>query len=153
MIHKVYLGLGSNLGDREDMLNRAIQLLDSHKFIDVEKRSVFIESEPSGTGPQPKYLNGVCRITTILSPEELLYETQMIEKVLGRTTKSDYAPRPIDIDILLYDDVVMVTDQLIIPHPLMHERHFVLKPLSDMDPHVEHPILNQSIQSLYTHVI
>jgi dihydroneopterin aldolase / 2-amino-4-hydroxy-6-hydroxymethyldihydropteridine diphosphokinase len=152
VIHKVYLGLGSNLGDKEDMLNRAIHLLDSNRYIDVKKTSVFITSKAKGTGPQPDYLNGACVIETILTPEELLHETKMIEQLLGRTTKSDYAPRLIDIDILVFDDLVYSTDDLIIPHPLMHERDFVLKPLSDLEPNLLHPILNESILSLYSDV-
>jgi len=152
MIHLVYLGLGSNLGNREDLLNRAIRLLDINRYIDVKKTSSFIESIPKGTGDQPLYLNGACMIETILTPEELLYETQMIEKVLGRHSKGDYAPRLIDIDILIYDDLVYATDELIIPHPLMHERCFVLKPLSDISPLLQHPILNESVLTLYSNV-
>jgi 2-amino-4-hydroxy-6-hydroxymethyldihydropteridine diphosphokinase len=152
-MHKVYLGLGSNLGDKEDMLKRAIHLLDSNKYIDVKKTSVFISSKHQGTTDQhPDYLNGACVIETILTPEELLRETKVIEQVLGRQSKNDYAPRLIDIDILIYDDLVYSSDELIIPHPLMHERDFVLKPLSDLDPDLLHPILNESVESLYSHV-
>jgi dihydroneopterin aldolase / 2-amino-4-hydroxy-6-hydroxymethyldihydropteridine diphosphokinase len=150
LIHKVYLGLGSNLGDKEDMLKRAIHLLDSNRYIDIKKTSVFITSKAKGTGPQPDYLNGACVIDTILTPEELLHETKMIEQLLGRQTKNDYAPRPIDIDILIYDELVYTTDELIIPHPLMHEREFVLKPLSDIAPDLLHPILNESMLTLYS---
>ena len=144
----VYLGLGSNVGDRISNLNKGIELLAMSFGINVLEVSEFVNSKPISNVQQADYLNGVLYISTSLGPFELLEITQAIEKKCGRLTKSDHQPRPLDLDILLYGSTIISESELTIPHPLMHERHFVLKPFSDIASDVEHPVLNQSISHL-----
>ncbi len=127
----VYLGLGSNLGDRLENIQNAIHLVS--KRISVEKISTIIETDPIGGPPQGKYLNAVLKARTGLSAYKLLKITQGIENVFGRVRTIKNAPRTIDIDILLYDDVHINDEDLIIPHPRMLERTFVMKPLEEID--------------------
>jgi len=129
----VYLGLGSNLGDREQYINAAITALN-HAGISVIKTSTFIETEPQGGPPQGKYLNAVCEARTDLTPNELLHEVKFIEEKLGRKKNVVNGPREIDIDILLYDQLRLISPQLTIPHPRMKERAFVLEPLKEIAP-------------------
>ena len=129
----VYIGLGSNLGDREKNIKTAIRLLQSQHFV-VDKISTLIETEPVGFLDQEKFLNAVLKGTTPLSPVDLLWHTQSIEKKLGRMRTIPNGPRTIDIDILLYDHEQISTPQLTIPHPRMWERDFVLGPLKEIEP-------------------
>lgn len=132
--HIAYLSLGSNLGDRHATMQSAILLLDSQAG-SVDRVSSAIETEPWGFESANKFLNMCVRITTTLSPEQLLATTKDIELQLGRTTKSvngQYHDRPIDIDILTYDDLHINTPSLILPHPHMHERDFVMIPLREI---------------------
>ena len=132
--HIAYLSLGSNLGDRHATMQSAILLLDSQAG-SVDRVSSAIETEPWGFKSANKFLNMCVRITTTLSPEQLLATTKDIELQLGRTTKSvngQYHDRPIDIDILTYDDLHINTPSLTLPHPHMHERDFVMRPLSEI---------------------
>ena len=129
----VYLALGSNMGDRPANIQKAIELLNSSK-ITVKKISSIIETEPAGGPPQDKYLNGVIEVTTTLTPFELLKTAQSIEKKLGRKKTVCNAPRPIDIDILFYDQKKIQTPELTIPHPRMLNREFVMRPLSEIAP-------------------
>ena len=132
--HIAYLSLGSNLGDRHATMLSAILLLDSQAG-SVDRVSSAIETEPWGFGSANKFLNMCVRITTTLSPEQLLATTKDIELQLGRTTKSvngQYHDRPIDIDILTYDDLHINTPSLTLPHPHMHERDFVMIPLREI---------------------
>ena len=134
MIHTVYLGLGSNLGNREENLRGALFEIASSVGI-VEAVSSFIVTEPWGFESTHTFVNAVCRVQTRLSPMEVLDATQAIERILGRTNKSMdgvYSDRLIDIDILLYDDLKMDTPRLIIPHPLMAQRDFVKIPLAEL---------------------
>lgn len=134
MIHTVYLGLGSNLGNREENLRGALFEIASSVGI-VEAVSSFIVTEPWGFESTHTFVNAVCRVQTRLSPMEVLDATQAIERNLGRTKKSMdgvYSDRLIDIDILLYDDLKMDTPRLIIPHPLMAQRDFVKIPLAEL---------------------
>ena len=134
MIHTVYLGLGSNLGNREENLRGALFEIASSVGI-VEAVSSFIVTEPWGFESTHTFVNAVCRVQTRLSPMEVLDATQAIERNLGRTKKSVdgvYSDRLIDIDILLYDDLKMDTPRLIIPHPLMAQRDFVKIPLAEL---------------------
>jgi len=141
-MHKVYLGLGSNQGDRTAHLERAITLVGEHVG-SVLRQSSFIETEPWGFQSENQFLNAVILVETALSPRELLLATQKIERTLGRKRKTPpstlqnprsprYADRPIDIDILLYDDLHIDEPDLKIPHPLMTEREFVMKPLNEI---------------------
>lgn len=132
--HIAYLSLGSNLGDRHATMQSAILLLDSQAG-SVDRVSSAIETEPWGFESANKFLNMCVRITTTLSPEQLLATTKDIELQLGRTTKSvngQYHDRPIDIDILTYDDLHINTPSLTLPHPHMHERDFVMIPLHEI---------------------
>lgn len=133
-MHTVYLSLGSNLGDREATMRRAIGLLNERAG-SVDRQSSFIETEPWGFESTNKFLNMCVRLLTTLSPEQLLLATKQIERELGRTQKSvngQYHDRPIDIDILMYDDVHIDSDDLMLPHPHMQEREFVMIPLREI---------------------
>ena len=162
MIHRVYLGLGSNLGRRKTLLKRAIQFV-GERVGEVVRQSSFIETEPWGFESKHKFLNGVILCETDKSPREVLALTQQIERDLGRKRKStnrspkystdsciltpdssspslltpsllNYSDRPIDIDILLYDDLTVDEPDLKIPHPLMEQRDFVMIPLNEIKP-------------------
>lgn len=133
-MHTVYLSLGSNLGDRKATMRRAIGLLNERAG-SVDRQSSFIETEPWGFESTNKFLNMCVRLLTTLSPEQLLMATKQIERELGRTQKSvsgQYHDRPIDIDILMYDDVHIDSNDLTLPHPHMQEREFVMKPLREI---------------------
>lgn len=133
-MHTVYLSLGSNLGDREATMRRAIGLLNERAG-SVDRQSSFIETEPWGFESTNKFLNMCVRLLTTLSPEQLLMATKQIERELGRTQKSvngQYHDRPIDIDILMYDDLQLSTPDLTLPHPHMQEREFVMIPLREI---------------------
>ena len=133
--HRVYLGLGSNLGNREENIRKAI-LLIGEKVGTVLRQSSLIETEPWGFESENSFLNGVILVETTFTPRQTLKATQKIERELGRKRKSDslkkYADRPIDIDILLYDDLTIDEPDLKIPHPLMEQRDFVMIPLSEI---------------------
>lgn len=132
MVHKVYLGLGSNLGDREAQLSRAIELIGK-RVGKVIRQSSVIETSPWGFTSGHMFLNCAICCETPLLPKKLLHVTQQIERELGRHHKGGaYRDRTIDIDILLYDDVTIDTPELQIPHPLMHERDFVMIPLKEI---------------------
>ena len=133
-MHQVYLGLGSNIGDRRQCIADAIRLV-SERVGAVLRQSTLIETEPWGFQSKHKFLNGVILCETDRSPREVLALTQQIERDLGRKKKSHssrYHDRPIDIDILLYDDLTVDEPDLRIPHPLMHERDFVMIPLNEI---------------------
>lgn len=133
-MHTVYLSLGSNLGDRKATMHRAIGLLNERAG-SVDRQSSFIETEPWGFESTNKFLNMCVCLLTTLSPEQLLMATKQIERELGRTQKSvngQYHDRPIDIDILMYDDVHIDSNDLTLPHPHMQEREFVMKPLREI---------------------
>ena len=132
--HQVYLGLGSNLGDCRKNLERAIRLIDD-RVGQVIRQSSFIETEPWGFESPNKFMNAVILCETTKTPREVLKLTQQIERDMGRRKKSvagGYADRPIDIDILLYDDLNVDEPDLKIPHPLMHERDFVMIPFNEI---------------------
>lgn len=139
MKHKVYLALGSNLGDREAIIQEAIRLI-GERVGTVASQSSFIETEPWGFESQNTFLNGAILVETTLTPHEVLAATQQIERDLGKTdihaTRRSLLPvykdRPIDIDILLYDDLHLREPDLTLPHPLMHERPFVMQPLREI---------------------
>ena len=147
---RVCLSLGSNLGPRETYLRKALQALDK-ELGSLVKCSSFYETLPWGFSSDSLFINAAACFDTLLSPEEVLAVTQQIEKSLGRKEKSrqgQYADRCIDIDILLYDDKVMQTPDMILPHPHMAERMFVLEPLAEIMPHLLHPLLRKTILQL-----
>ena len=126
--HRAYLALGSNLGNRAAHLQTALQAI--RPYAHVEATSFLYETVPLYLTDQPKYLNAVCRFTTELGPLELLAALEATMKALGRVRTVRYGPRIIDLDILFYDDLVLETPELTLPHALLHERRFVLEPLS-----------------------
>ena len=142
-----YIALGSNLGDKEKNLRRAIMLL-LQQGIDVEKVSSFISTEPYGVTDQPQFLNAVCRVSTSLAPLALLDVLLATELAMGRVRLRHWGERNIDLDLLLYEDVVMDEPRLRLPHPDMQNRDFVLLPLAEIAPELVHPTLKKSIKEL-----
>ena len=147
MSHLIYLSLGSNIGDRFRLLQQAISKLNE-AGITVKRKSSYWETEPVGYANQPWFLNLVVEAVTDLKPIQLLKTLKQIEASLGRTPAIRNGPREIDIDILLYDEVVLESSVLTIPHPRFHERRFVLEPLAELAPQLRHPILGKSISQL-----
>ena len=147
---EIYLGLGTNLGDKEANLNMAMDEIRK-RIGEIVSLSAFYTTEPWGFDSQNSFLNAVCKACTSLSPSEILSVTQAIEKDLGRLKKSvggQYSDRHIDIDILLYDGLVLNTPELVIPHPLMHQRAFVMEPLAEIAPELVHPVLHRSMKEI-----
>lgn len=147
-INSAYIGLGSNLGDREDYLRKGIKLLDKDDRVGVEGVSTFIETKALGSTDAPKYLNAAVKISTGKSPQELFELLQSIENDLGRERKERWSPRTIDLDLLLYGDEVIKTEKLIVPHEQMHLRSFVLKCVCELDREILHPVLKQPVRVL-----
>lgn len=146
----VYFCLGSNLGDREKNLTEALSLLSQQ--VSLEKASSIYETEPVGYKEQALFLNIVCRITANLNPWELLSLAKAIETRMGRVPSFPNAPRPIDIDILFYDNKIIKSQNLTIPHPRLAERAFVLIPLAEIAPELVHPELGKNIAELASEV-
>lgn len=132
----VFIGIGSNLGDRQENIAKALESLKQTAGITIKKVSSIIETKPWAGPSQGKYLNAVIEIDTQIEPKELLKITQQIEHDLGRVREVINGPRTIDLDILLYDDVIMDSSDLIIPHPRMWERDFVMRPLTEIAPDI-----------------
>jgi 2-amino-4-hydroxy-6-hydroxymethyldihydropteridine diphosphokinase len=143
----VYVGIGSNLGNRRKNCNRAVKLLEE-KGIVVKKRSSVYETEPWGVKEQPLFLNMAVEIETALPPRKLLDIIRDIEKEVGRERTFHWGPRIIDLDILLYNNRVILERQLKIPHPFLHRRAFVLKPLDEIAPDIMHPVLKISVHEM-----
>lgn len=142
----VYLALGTNQGDRLQNLRRAVQLLES--AVHVTRRSAVYETAPWGVTDQPDFLNMAVEGHTKLAPFELLDALKQIERAMGRQETIRYGPRVIDLDILLYDDLILQTERLEIPHARMAERAFVLIPLQDIAPNLVHPRLQRAVREL-----
>ncbi len=147
----VYLGLGSNLGDRQAHLVRAIALLETSD-IRVTRASSIYETEPRDIPDQPWFLNQVIEAQTTLYPRQLLARTQKIEREMGRTRTVDKGPRVMDVDILLYGESKVLTEALEIPHPRMADRRFVLEPLHELAPELRHPVTKKTIGEMLRRV-
>ncbi len=147
--HRAYIALGSNLGDKKRYLNDAVEALGKTCGCRINKVSDFIVTSPYGGVEQDDFLNGVLELSTILTPEELLLRLHEIEQGAGRERKVRWGPRTLDLDILLYDSVILDTEELHIPHIDMQRRDFVLKPLNQIASHVRHPVLGRTIGELW----
>ena len=146
--HTAYLSFGSNMGDKKAYLDGAIKELEAHPMIHVTKVSDYIVTEPYGGVVQDDFLNGCLELETVLSPEELLDALHVIEQNADRKREIHWGPRTLDLDILFYDDIVMNTEDLIIPHKEIPLRDFVLRPLAQIAPDVMHPVLHKNIRQL-----
>jgi 2-amino-4-hydroxy-6-hydroxymethyldihydropteridine diphosphokinase len=143
-----YIGLGSNLGDRERLIREALQILGGNGSIEVARVSEIKETLPLGQMDQPKYLNGVAEVRTALRPQELLKKLKATEAALGRQPDTSWQSRPIDLDLLLFNDEVLRTTGLTLPHPEMHLRSFVLDGLCQLNPQLVHPLLGEPVSEL-----
>ncbi|HIJ59764.1 MAG TPA: 2-amino-4-hydroxy-6-hydroxymethyldihydropteridine diphosphokinase [Nitrospirae bacterium] len=143
----IALSIGSNLGKREENINKAIKML-SERGVIVQEVSSFYETEPWGYKDQPAFINIAVKAKTSLSPQKLLDVVKSIELKLGREKNFKWGPRLIDIDIIFYNDLIIDNDEIKIPHPLMQEREFVLKPLVEIMPHMVHPLFQRNIETL-----
>jgi len=142
----VYLCLGSNMGDRKENIEKAMEYL-SQKLRVTEKSSVY-DTEPVGNPEQPHFLNMVCQLKTMLKAADLLVLAKGIERKLGRMPGRANSPRPIDIDILFYGDEILNTPDLTIPHPRLTQRAFVLVPLAEIAPALVHPVNKKTVKEL-----
>ena len=142
-----YISIGSNLGDREENCRQAIKLIEKNG-IAVRKQSRMYETEPWGIKDQPKFINMAIEVETDKKPEEFLRVLKEIEKEIGRTETTKWGPRIIDLDILFYNDLILKTEDLEIPHPLLHERAFVLKPLCEIAPDKKHPVNGKTVKEM-----
>ncbi|MCX7988065.1 MAG: 2-amino-4-hydroxy-6-hydroxymethyldihydropteridine diphosphokinase [Thermodesulfovibrio sp.] len=146
-MNRIYLLLGSNLGDRAKNIEVALSELKDCGII-VSKKSSLYNTVPWGYTDQPEFLNQAIECLTILEPLDLLRTLKQVEKKMGRKDTIRYGPRIIDIDIIFYDNIIFKSQELTIPHPLMHKRDFVLKPLCEIAPYFIHPELKLSVKEL-----
>jgi 2-amino-4-hydroxy-6-hydroxymethyldihydropteridine diphosphokinase len=144
----VYIGIGSNLGDREKNCTRSIDLLEKRGIV-IRQRSSLYETIPWGLRDQPLFLNMVIRVETQLKPQELLEVLKNVEIEVGREKSCRWGPRAIDLDILLYEDIILNDATLIIPHPYLHKREFVLAPLCEIASDVKHPVLQLTMHEIF----
>ncbi len=145
---EAFVALGSNIEPRGKYIQRALTLMSDHPQIEVLEVSSVYETSPEGGPEQGQYLNAVVKISTTLGAMDLLNSLQAIERELGRKRSVFWGPRTIDLDILLYGQEIISNDRLTVPHPLMHERRFVMEPLAQIAPDAYHPILMMSARTI-----
>jgi dihydroneopterin aldolase / 2-amino-4-hydroxy-6-hydroxymethyldihydropteridine diphosphokinase len=146
--HYVYIAVGSNLGDKQGNIHQAFTLINDSLHSSILQQSTLIETEPFGYTNQDTFINGVILIKTLLSPINLIRFLQSIEHTLKRERLIQWGPRTIDLDVIYYDNLVSDEEAIIIPHPRMHERDFVLKPLNEIAPNALHPLLRKRTYEL-----
>ena len=146
--HDVYLGLGSNMGDRKANIENALLRMEDDDDIKVCEVSGLINSKPYGYTDQDDFLNGAAHIKTLYTPSELLRCVNQIEALAGRTRDIKWGPRTLDIDILFYDNMTIDTENLTVPHADMKNRDFVLKPLNEIAPWLRHPVYNMTVREM-----
>ena len=144
----VYIGFGSNIGNRLKHIQNAIHALSKTEGIVLQKTSSVYKTDPVGYEAQAQFLNGAASIQTSLSPLSLLHTLKDIETVIGRQHRIHWGPREIDLDLLIYGDLCLQTEKLVVPHPEMHLRRFVLVPLAEIAPDLVHPVFQETIQTL-----
>ncbi len=144
---RIFLGIGSNIGDRKDNILKAIDLIGEK--VDIENVGGIYLSKAVGFEDQPDFYNTAVSGYTDLSPKELFLFVKGVEKSMGRVNRFRWGPREIDIDILFYEDLIFRERDLVIPHPRLHKRDFVLKPLIDIDPDLVHPVLKRKLKDIY----
>lgn len=145
---KVYLGIGSNLGDKEAYMENAVSRLKADKKIRAVRTSDWIVTKPYGGVEQDDFLNGAISLQTLYSPSELLHLLQSVEKEAGRERKIHWGPRTLDLDILFYEDFISDEANLMVPHPDMQNREFVLRPLDQLCPYYQHPLLHKTVRQM-----
>lgn len=146
--HRSYIGVGSNIGDREYHIKGAVEALKAHPLIKVKKVSDLIVTKPYGGVEQEDFLNGALELETLLNPEELLETLHEIENAEGRKRDIHWGPRTLDLDILFFDDLRYRSETLVIPHPDLQNRRFVLEPLAMIAPYICHPIVEKTVAAL-----
>ena len=145
-----FIGVGSNLGNRTENCLKALESISN--FTEIKAVSSFYETEPVGNEDQPKFINAVAKVSTLLSPLFLLNSLKSIENQMGRERSERWGPRIIDLDILFYEDFVLKSQELTVPHKHLHKRKFVLEPLCEIEPWLEHPILKQTVSKLLKNI-
>lgn len=146
--HTAYIAVGSNSGDREQYINNAIAMLKREPKVKVEKVSEIFHTEPYSEGEKKEFLNGAMKLKTLYTPEELLHFLNEIEAANGRERKGHWEDSTLDLDIIFYDNIIMSTDELVIPHPDITNRDFVLVPLTQIDPYAMHPIYHETVRMM-----
>jgi 2-amino-4-hydroxy-6-hydroxymethyldihydropteridine diphosphokinase len=150
---RVFIALGSNLGDRRKNILEAVWRMEQRKGIKILKLSSIIETEPYGYKEQNKFLNGACLVETELSPRELLTALLEIEKAMGRERTIHWGPRNIDLDIIFYENFVIDEEELKVPHPDAHNRIFVMGPIAQIAPDYVHPVLKKSVTEIFNELV
>ncbi|WP_454054008.1 2-amino-4-hydroxy-6-hydroxymethyldihydropteridine diphosphokinase [Clostridium sp. Marseille-Q7071] len=143
--HKAYIAVGSNLGDKEKNIKDALEIINNSKHTKINKIANYYNTEPVGYTDQDEFLNTAIEVKTLLTPQKLMKFLLDVEKSLKRERIIKYGPRTLDLDVIFYDDLINSDEEIIIPHPRMEERLFVLNPLCDIVPYKLHPILNKRI--------